>query len=140
MGFEKTAHDRQRESSGSTHRVSQPPVKLAGQTNLDGWKAPFTPTKTLRESALHRAAASGSGAVALCGVKPRLVHRGTLIGGVALGVAQSLGGMMSPQFSILTGHIVFLAVLAARLTQQEASERGGWRAAWAAQFRHLQRK
>lgn len=66
--------------------------------------------------------------------------RGTLIGGVALGVAQSLGGMMSPQFSILTGHIVFLAVLAARLTQQEASERGGWRAAWAAQFRHLQRK
>ena len=42
---------------------------------------------------------------------------GTLIGGIVLGVAQSIGEQIDPQYSILAGHLVFLAVL--------ASPRGG---------------
>ena len=40
---------------------------------------------------------------------------GTLIGGIVLGIAQSLGAYISPQLFQLTGHLVFLVVLAARL-------------------------
>jgi len=40
---------------------------------------------------------------------------GTLIGGVALGVAQSLGALVSPQGFFIVGHLAFLAVLFARL-------------------------
>jgi branched-chain amino acid transport system permease protein len=40
---------------------------------------------------------------------------GTLIGGVVLGVAQSLGALVSPQGFFIAGHIAFLAVLFARL-------------------------
>jgi branched-chain amino acid transport system permease protein len=39
---------------------------------------------------------------------------GTLIGGVVLGVAQNLGSQVSPQGFLIGGHLVFLAVLAAR--------------------------
>jgi len=39
---------------------------------------------------------------------------GTLIGGIVLGVAQSLGAIVSPQLFQLAGHLVFLAVLALR--------------------------
>jgi branched-chain amino acid transport system permease protein len=39
---------------------------------------------------------------------------GTLIGGILLGVAQSLGAIVSPQLFQLAGHFVFLAVLALR--------------------------
>ncbi|WP_395542910.1 branched-chain amino acid ABC transporter permease [Neotabrizicola sp. sgz301269] len=39
---------------------------------------------------------------------------GTLAGGVILGVAQALGGQVSPGLQILAGHIVFLIVLALR--------------------------
>jgi branched-chain amino acid transport system permease protein len=42
---------------------------------------------------------------------------GTLIGGIVLGVAQSLGSLVDPQFALIAGHLVFLAVL--------ASPRGG---------------
>ena len=42
---------------------------------------------------------------------------GTLVGGVVLGVAQTIGEQINPQYSILAGHLVFLAVL--------ASPRGG---------------
>ncbi len=38
--------------------------------------------------------------------------RGTLLGGVALGVAQAVGAAIDPQYAILAGHLVFLAVLA----------------------------
>ncbi|MEV6300135.1 branched-chain amino acid ABC transporter permease [Actinoplanes sp. NPDC051861] len=38
--------------------------------------------------------------------------RGTLIGGLVLGVAQTLGAQIDPQYSILAGHLVFLIVLA----------------------------
>ncbi|MDQ0395747.1 branched-chain amino acid transport system permease protein [Labrys monachus] len=44
---------------------------------------------------------------------------GTLIGGVVLGVAQSLGAQINPQGFLITGHAVFLAVLFGRL-QSEA--------------------
>ncbi|HLJ66229.1 MAG TPA: branched-chain amino acid ABC transporter permease [Chloroflexota bacterium] len=38
---------------------------------------------------------------------------GTLLGGVVLGVAQAVGAQVNPQYSLLAGHLVFLAVLAA---------------------------
>ncbi|MGZ5297081.1 MAG: branched-chain amino acid ABC transporter permease [Actinomycetota bacterium] len=41
---------------------------------------------------------------------------GTLVGGVILGVAQTLGAHVSPSWFQLTGHLVFLAVLAVRPT------------------------
>jgi branched-chain amino acid transport system permease protein len=37
---------------------------------------------------------------------------GTLTGGVVLGIAQTIGASIDPQYSILAGHLVFLAVLA----------------------------
>ena len=37
---------------------------------------------------------------------------GTLLGGIVLGVAQTVGAQIDPQYSILAGHLVFLAVLA----------------------------
>jgi branched-chain amino acid transport system permease protein len=40
---------------------------------------------------------------------------GTLGGGIALGVAQSLGASVSPQGFLIAGHLTFLAVLFARL-------------------------
>jgi len=39
---------------------------------------------------------------------------GTLIGGVVLGLAQSLGAQISPSFQIVAGHIVFFLILALR--------------------------
>lgn len=58
--------------------------------------------------------------------------RGTLIGGIVLGVVQSLGALLSPQVSILAGHLVFLIVLGWRLMQGTAADRGGWRMALSA--------
>jgi branched-chain amino acid transport system permease protein len=39
---------------------------------------------------------------------------GTLVGGIVLGVAQTVGAQIDPSYSILAGHLVFLAVLAFR--------------------------
>jgi len=39
---------------------------------------------------------------------------GTLVGGIVLGVAQSVGAQISPDLPLLIGHLVFLAVLALR--------------------------
>jgi branched-chain amino acid transport system permease protein len=39
---------------------------------------------------------------------------GTLIGGIALGVAQTLGAQIQPQFALLAGHLLFLTVLVVR--------------------------
>lgn len=41
---------------------------------------------------------------------------GTLLGGIILGVAQSIGAQISPGWGVLAGHIVFLAVLVVRPT------------------------
>ena len=40
---------------------------------------------------------------------------GTLVGGIVLGVAQTFGAQINPQGFLIAGHVVFLAVLAARL-------------------------
>jgi len=37
---------------------------------------------------------------------------GTLTGGIVLGIAQTIGATFDPQYSILAGHLVFLAILA----------------------------
>jgi len=42
---------------------------------------------------------------------------GTLAGGIVLGVAQTIGAQINPEYSVLAGHLVFIAVL--------ASPRGG---------------
>ncbi len=48
---------------------------------------------------------------------------GTLLGGVVLGVAQSLGALVSPQGFFIGGHLTFLAALFARLAFGDL----GWR-------------
>jgi branched-chain amino acid transport system permease protein len=53
---------------------------------------------------------------------------GTLIGGIVLGVAQSFGAMLSPQWFQLAGHLAFLVVLGARLYRAHARNHGEWRA------------
>jgi branched-chain amino acid transport system permease protein len=40
---------------------------------------------------------------------------GTLLGGIALGVAQSIGAQVHPQGFLIAGHVVFLVVLLARV-------------------------
>ena len=39
---------------------------------------------------------------------------GTLVGGLALGVAQTLGAQVNPEFAVISGHLLFLVVLIAR--------------------------
>jgi branched-chain amino acid transport system permease protein len=39
---------------------------------------------------------------------------GTLAGGMGLGLTQSFAGQVDPAYSILAGHLVFLAILAFR--------------------------
>ena len=39
---------------------------------------------------------------------------GTLVGGIVLGIAQTIGAQVDPQYFALFGHLVFLAVLVAR--------------------------
>jgi branched-chain amino acid transport system permease protein len=39
---------------------------------------------------------------------------GTLLGGIALGVAQTLGAQVNPEYAALSGHLLFLAVLIVR--------------------------
>ncbi|MBB3933034.1 branched-chain amino acid transport system permease protein [Kaistia hirudinis] len=48
---------------------------------------------------------------------------GTLIGGIVLGVAQSIGAQINPQGFLITGHVVFLVVLLARLHVDEIGTR-----------------
>ena len=48
---------------------------------------------------------------------------GTLAGGIVLGVAQNLGAYVSPNMFLISGHVVFLAVLVARVWLGEVSWR-----------------
>jgi len=50
---------------------------------------------------------------------------GTLVGGVILGVAQTTGARVSPGWGVLTGHLVFLAVLLLRPSGLFANSRRG---------------
>jgi len=54
---------------------------------------------------------------------------GTLVGGVALGLAQSIGATLDPKWFLLAGHLTFLAVLGARMIREWSRARGGLRAA-----------
>lgn len=65
---------------------------------------------------------------------------GTLIGGIVLGISQALGGLISNQASLLTGHLVFVAVLIWRLARGWSVEHGGWRASVRARMRALTRR
>ena len=53
---------------------------------------------------------------------------GTLIGGIVLGLSQALGGLISAQASLLTGHLVFVSVLIWRLSRSWSTDHGGLRA------------
>ena len=50
---------------------------------------------------------------------------GTLIGGIILGVAQTIGAQINPQGFLIAGHVVFLTVLAGRLAAGAVQARGG---------------
>jgi branched-chain amino acid transport system permease protein len=39
---------------------------------------------------------------------------GTLVGGIVLGLAQTIGAQIDPAYNLLAGHLIFLAVLAFR--------------------------
>lgn len=39
---------------------------------------------------------------------------GTLVGGIVLGVAQTIGAQINPAWQVLAGHLVFFLVLAFR--------------------------
>ena len=39
---------------------------------------------------------------------------GTLLGGIALGVAQTVGAQVNPEYAVLSGHVLFLAVMVFR--------------------------
>jgi branched-chain amino acid transport system permease protein len=39
---------------------------------------------------------------------------GTLLGGLVLGVAQTVGSQINPSYGVLAGHLVFLFVLAVK--------------------------
>ena len=54
---------------------------------------------------------------------------GTLVGGIVLGVSQTIGAQLNPQWPILAGHLVFLAVLGFRVIRASVEGRGGVRAA-----------
>lgn len=54
---------------------------------------------------------------------------GTLIGGIVLGVSQTIGAQLNPQWPILAGHLVFLSVLGFRVIRASVEGRGGVRAA-----------
>jgi branched-chain amino acid transport system permease protein len=53
---------------------------------------------------------------------------GTLFGGIVLGVAQSVGAKISPQGFLISGHVVFLAILFARVYITGPAFRGRLRA------------
>ena len=48
---------------------------------------------------------------------------GTLVGGIVLGVAQTVGAAINPQYFALAGHIVFLVVLVVRATVESGGLR-----------------
>jgi branched-chain amino acid transport system permease protein len=53
---------------------------------------------------------------------------GTLAGGIVLGVSQNIGAQINPQWFLLAGNVVFLAILAGRLLLAGIAARGGVRA------------
>jgi len=52
---------------------------------------------------------------------------GTLIGGIVLGLAQSIGAAFNPRWFLLAGHLTFLALLGLRMFKEWTRSRGGLR-------------
>ena len=50
---------------------------------------------------------------------------GTLAGGIVLGLTQTCGAQIDPRWFLLSGHLVFLAILGARLVLEWSRARGG---------------
>jgi branched-chain amino acid transport system permease protein len=65
---------------------------------------------------------------------------GTLIGGIILGLSQALGGLISAQASLLSGHLVFVAVLIWRIYRHWALDQGGFKASLQAKLTAFQMK
>lgn len=80
-------------------------VAIAGM--FLGMRATFTPYSgpTQLVFAFEAAVIGGSGSL-----------WGTLIGGIVLGVAQTIGAQINPQGFLLAGHLVFLVILVARVS------------------------
>ena len=57
---------------------------------------------------------------------------GTLLGGIVLGVAQTIGAQINPQGFLITGHVIFLVILVARVS--------GWLPTLAGMTTRLRRK
>jgi branched-chain amino acid transport system permease protein len=57
---------------------------------------------------------------------------GTLLGGIVLGVAQTIGAQINPQGFLITGHLIFLVILVARVS--------GWLPTLAGMTTRLRRK
>ncbi len=55
---------------------------------------------------------------------------GTLVGGIVLGLAQSIGATFDPRWFLLAGHLTFLAILGARMFNEWARARGGFRSSF----------
>jgi len=53
---------------------------------------------------------------------------GTLLGGISLGVAQTVGAQIHPQFAVMAGHLLFLAVLIVRFGGARLVPQGARRA------------
>lgn len=52
---------------------------------------------------------------------------GTLVGGIVLGLAQSIGAYLDPRWFLLAGHLAFLTILVARFLIYQLSGRAGFR-------------
>jgi branched-chain amino acid transport system permease protein len=59
---------------------------------------------------------------------------GTLIGGIVLGLAQSIGAAFNPNWFLLAGHLTFFAVLGSRLLVEWVRSHGGLRSSLVAAF------
>jgi branched-chain amino acid transport system permease protein len=113
-GFRAVADDRDtarlvgisdRSVNGLAMAIAMATVAIAGV--FLGIQTTFTPTEgnALLLFAFEAVIIGGLGSI-----------WGTLAGGIVLGIAQTVGARIEPGWSILLGHLVFLAVLAVRPT------------------------
>ena len=107
---------------GPPPRIRTPPAWSACRRRRSTPGRPRSPSapppSPARSSRIHSSFAPSSGPTQLIFAFEAVVIGGlgslwgTLVGGIVLGVAQTIGATIDPQYSILAGHIVFLVVLA----------------------------
>ncbi len=102
-----------RKVNAAATAIAMVTVAIAGM--FLGMRATFTPYSgpTQLVFAFEAAVIGGSGSL-----------WGTLFGGIVLGVAQTIGAQISPQGFLLTGHVVFLIILVARVSVRLPTWRG----------------